>query len=154
MHLEPDAAPVNRTALVLAGGAARGAYEVGVADYILNDIARALGAPVQLDILCGTSVGALNACFLAAFADEPPAARASRLVAQWSGFRMGELVQLNPQGLLEARAGPARAHASAARAGYRPRWNPSTSRGSSVWFTSRFRSTGSARICKRVLFTR
>ena len=40
-------------ALVLAGGAARGAYEVGVVDYILHDVARAIGKTPDLDILCG-----------------------------------------------------------------------------------------------------
>ena len=33
----------GRVALVLAGGAARGAYEVGVLQYIVRDIARAVG---------------------------------------------------------------------------------------------------------------
>ena len=41
--------------LVLAGGSARAAYEVGVVRYILEDVARALGRDVPIDILCGTS---------------------------------------------------------------------------------------------------
>ena len=68
---------VSRVALVLAGGAARGAYEVGVIKYLLEDVSRALGRPIPLDVICGTSVGALNACGLAAFADEDPKARAA-----------------------------------------------------------------------------
>jgi len=48
------------TALVLTGGGARGAYEVGALQYILERF----GARAY-DILTGTSVGALNACFLA-----------------------------------------------------------------------------------------
>ena len=49
---------MKRVALVLAGGAARGAYEVGVVQYLLEDVAAALGRDVPLDILCGTGGGA------------------------------------------------------------------------------------------------
>src|ERR1700704_620441 len=69
----------GKVALVLAGGAARGAYEVGVVQHILEDVAKDLGRDPPLDIPCGTSVGALNTCGLAAFADYPRA-RARRLV--------------------------------------------------------------------------
>jgi len=58
-------------ALVLAGGAARGAYEVGVLWYIFDDLSRMRGVPPRIDILCGTSVGAINACFLAAHLGDP-----------------------------------------------------------------------------------
>lgn len=81
----------NRVALVLAGGAARGAYEVGVVRYILEEVSRQLGFDVPLDILCGTSIGALNACHLAAFADEPRA-RATRLANHWTGLAMRDVV--------------------------------------------------------------
>ena len=87
MPLRPRATSAQpgrgRVALVLAGGAARGAYEVGVVQHILEDVARDLGRDPPLDILCGTSVGALNTCGLAAFADYPRA-RARRLVEVWS----------------------------------------------------------------------
>ncbi|HEY6459251.1 MAG TPA: hypothetical protein VIY73_03840, partial [Polyangiaceae bacterium] len=42
----------HRVALVLAGGAARGAYEVGVVQYVLEEIPRDIGCEVPLDILC------------------------------------------------------------------------------------------------------
>jgi len=67
-----------QTAMVLAGGAARGAYEVGVIRHVVDDVARTLGRDVPLDLLCGTSIGALNVCGLAAWADEPRG-RAQRL---------------------------------------------------------------------------
>lgn len=82
-----------RVALVLAGGAARGAYEVGVVRYILEDVARALGRPVPIDILSGTSVGAINACFLAAAADDPH--RALRLVETWERVRIPHVVRID-----------------------------------------------------------
>ena len=55
--------------LILAGGAARGAYEVGVVEHIVEKVAADLGYDPPLDILCGTSVGAVNVCALAAYAD-------------------------------------------------------------------------------------
>ena len=56
----------RKVAVILSGGGARGAYEVGVLSYVLDSFARIRGAAPRFDILCGTSVGAINACFLAA----------------------------------------------------------------------------------------
>ncbi|WP_394850785.1 patatin-like phospholipase family protein [Pendulispora brunnea] len=90
---------MKRVALILAGGAARGAYEVGVVAYLLQEVSRALGRDVPLDILCGTSVGALNVAGLAAYADEPRD-RAQRLVDVWRELRVGDLVKSDLRGLL------------------------------------------------------
>lgn len=57
--------------LVLSGGGARGAYEAGIVRYLREELPRALGHHAALDILCGTSVGGINACFLAANMDTP-----------------------------------------------------------------------------------
>jgi predicted acylesterase/phospholipase RssA len=43
-----------------------------------------------IDILCGTSVGAIHASLLAAFADEPRR-RATRLAEHWTSLRLDEL---------------------------------------------------------------
>ncbi|WP_191600222.1 patatin-like phospholipase family protein [Marinomonas algicola] len=53
----------NAHALILSGGGARAAYQVGV----LSTIGKLLpkGAKLPFPILCGTSAGALNACMLA-----------------------------------------------------------------------------------------
>ena len=92
--VEADCAPPRgRVALVLAGGAARGAYEVGVVQHILEDVARSLGRDPPLHILCGTSVGALNTCGLAAFADYPRA-RARRLVDVWSRLTIERVLKV------------------------------------------------------------
>ena len=98
MDIDVRAATKNRVALVLAGGAARGAYEVGVVDYLLHEVARALGHEISLDVLCGTSVGAFNVCALAAFADEPRL-RAQRLVEIWSQLRVADLVRADLRGI-------------------------------------------------------
>ena len=83
----------NREALVLAGGGARAAYQVGVlgaiADWLPED------APCPFEVLVGTSAGALNAATVAA--------RAARLrdgVAMlervWSGFEVEHVVRTDP----------------------------------------------------------
>ena len=56
-------------ALVLSGGGARGAYEVGVLGYILGKLTPGLGERARPRIFCGTSVGAINACAIAAHHD-------------------------------------------------------------------------------------
>ncbi len=89
----------KRLALVLAGGAARGAYEVGVVDYIAREVSKAVGREVRFDILCGTSVGALNACGLAAYAHEGKDA-ARRLIDVWTKLQISELVQTDMRGML------------------------------------------------------
>ncbi len=84
----------GKIALVLAGGAARGAYEVGVVQHVLEDVARDLGRDPPIDILCGTSVGALNTCGLAAFADYPRA-RVRRLVDVWSRLTVDRVLSID-----------------------------------------------------------
>lgn len=84
----------GRIALVLAGGAARGAYEVGVLQYICEDIARELGRDPPIDIVCGTSVGAINGCAMAAFADAPRS-RTRRLANEWKALHVEDVVRLN-----------------------------------------------------------
>lgn len=71
----------RRTAIVLSGGGARGAYEAGVLSYLHEELPRVLGRPVQFDIVTGTSVGAIHAAFLAAHGDEPDAT--TRLREVW-----------------------------------------------------------------------
>jgi NTE family protein len=57
-----------RAGLVLTGGGARAAYQVGV----LKAVRDLLGSPVRnpFPILCGTSAGAINAASLAIYADD------------------------------------------------------------------------------------
>jgi NTE family protein len=84
----------HHTALVLAGGAARGAYEVGVVRHVLEDVAHSLGRDVPIDLLCGTSVGAINVCALAAWADEPRK-RAARLESHWTSLTVSDVVRFD-----------------------------------------------------------
>lgn len=77
----------RRTAMILSGGGARGAYEVGVLWYVFDDLSRMRGAPPRIDVLCGTSVGAINACYLAAHLADPVLGM-RRLVHLWSELQI------------------------------------------------------------------
>jgi NTE family protein len=96
----PGPLHTDRVALVLAGGAARGAYEVGVVEHVLTRVARDVGRPLRLDILSGTSVGALNACGLAAYAHLDPAERMRRIVDVWCRLDVAELVRPDVRGVV------------------------------------------------------
>ncbi|MEZ4319585.1 MAG: patatin-like phospholipase family protein [Myxococcota bacterium] len=52
--------------IVMAGGAARGAYQAGVLRYLYKDLPSRLGFTPWPDIVSGTSVGSLNGVFAAA----------------------------------------------------------------------------------------
>lgn len=69
-------------ALVLSGGAARGAYEAGVA--------QALCEHEAFDIVCGTSIGAINAALVAQ--DE-----AGRLREIWASIADRDIMKLRPE---------------------------------------------------------
>lgn len=58
--------PNEKIALVLSGGGARGAYAAGVLHYLCTKVAPKLSRKRPFDILCGSSVGAINTCFMAA----------------------------------------------------------------------------------------
>ncbi len=69
---QKDSAPQSsHAAIVLSGGGALGAYEAGALKYIMEDVSQALGHEIRFDIIAGTSVGALNGCFMAGYADRP-----------------------------------------------------------------------------------
>lgn len=84
-----------RVALVLAGGGARGAYEAGVLRYICEELPRDTGVTPWFDIVCGTSVGALNACYVAATVDSLDTAL-TRLWERWLELRADVLLKVRP----------------------------------------------------------
>jgi NTE family protein len=67
-------------ALVLSGGGARGAFQAGVLKRLIFQ------EDNRYDIFCGTSVGALNAAFLAQFADDEMEIGLTELIKMWSGL--------------------------------------------------------------------
>lgn len=86
----PAGGSVPRAALVLSGGGARGAYEAGVMRYLRGELATELGRQPRIDLLCGTSIGAVNACHLASLADVPER-QGEALVEVWQSLRLEEV---------------------------------------------------------------
>lgn len=85
----------QRTALVLSGGGARGAYEVGVAAGIVEALGVTAADPPPFGLFTGTSVGAINATFLAAHADRGDLG-VEALADVWRGLKLPVHVRLDP----------------------------------------------------------
>ena len=81
-----------RYALVMSGGGARGAYEAGVLSYVLDDLPRRLGHPIRFQIVTGSSVGAVHACYVAATMGNPDAGKG--LVAIWRSLDVSGVYRL------------------------------------------------------------
>lgn len=88
-----------RRAIVFSGGGARGAYEAGVVRYVLEELPKRLGHPIAFDVISGTSVGAIHACYLAATAHLGPE-RGSRLVDFWTSMRLENVFPLSALDLI------------------------------------------------------
>jgi NTE family protein len=77
-----------RIALVLPGGGARSAYQVGVLKAIAGWCRP--GQPLPFSILCGTSAGAINVAVIGAGAADFPHA-AAELARVWGAFRVSQV---------------------------------------------------------------
>ncbi len=88
-----------RVALVLPGGGARGAYEIGALSVLLPAL-HARGERVS--IFCGTSVGALNAALLGSLAAETVDAQVEGALQRWRTMRKGDVIApiIGPRSLL------------------------------------------------------
>jgi NTE family protein len=78
---------------VLAGGGARGAYEAGALSVLLPALAVRGERPT---VLVGSSVGAINAAFLAAVAHLPAREAAAGLVEQWRRTGLRDVMEPLP----------------------------------------------------------
>ena len=89
----------NRSALVLSGGGARAAYQVGVlgalAEWLPED------APCPFSVLVGTSAGAINAAALSARGQRLREAVAE-LERVWNGFHLEQVVRTDTGAVLRA----------------------------------------------------
>jgi NTE family protein len=90
-----------RAGLVLTGGGARAAYQVGVVKAV-RDL---LGKPARnpFPILCGTSAGAINAACLAASADDFTAGVA-KLLAFWEGMHCAHIYRTDAWSIMKSGA--------------------------------------------------
>lgn len=76
--------------LVLPGGGARGAYEAGALSILLPAL-EARGERVE--IVCGTSVGGINAAVVAAVAGLPAREQALTFLEHWRSVRKGSVIR-------------------------------------------------------------
>lgn len=94
-HLEMGA---PKTALVCSGGGARGAYEAGIIRYLREELPVTVRPHVHFDVLCGTSVGAITSCFMAATADRPEQ-QGRVLQALWGGLKLENVYKVEGEDL-------------------------------------------------------
>jgi NTE family protein len=92
----PRAKP--KTGLVLSGGGMRGAYEVGIVAGIMEVLDPEPGSGPVFQIFAGTSVGAINATYLASNASHPDHG-AERLAEVWRSLRLEDHARFRPFGL-------------------------------------------------------
>ena len=86
--------PKPSCALVLTGGGARAAYQVGVLRSIARHLPRA-----KFDIITGVSAGAINAVFLASRRGEM-APIVEELTAVWQSLRVTDVMRIDTQSLV------------------------------------------------------
>lgn len=95
------------TALVLSGGGARAAYQVGVLRAIARMRRESLGPMARLrnpfGVICGTSAGAINASALAANADRFEAA-VELLARVWQNFSTEQVYRSDSLGVIRSGA--------------------------------------------------
>lgn len=97
-----DAFPV--TGLILTGGGARAAYQVGVLKALVSIRRDCCGvARNPFDVIAGTSAGAINAAALACRADDVEGAVA-RLVDTWAGFHADQVYRADSLGVIRTGA--------------------------------------------------
>ena len=84
------------TGLILSGGGARAAYQVGVLQGLADILPK--DAPNPFPILCGTSAGAINAAALAIYASQFREA-VWRLVHVWANFHVDQVFRADFGGL-------------------------------------------------------
>lgn len=97
-----DVPSVSEVGLVLSGGGARGAYEVGVLTALLPYLERQKARP---RVIVGTSAGALNAALVASTAHLPAAEAVDRIRQPWQTLEAGDFFSPPVSGAGLKRAG-------------------------------------------------
>ncbi len=96
---EPSITESQKTGIVLSGGGMRGAYEAGVVSGIMRALGRRRSDPALFQIFTGSSVGAINAAYLAANADRGDHG-INDLLDSWRSMRIEEQMKVRPLGLI------------------------------------------------------
>ena len=94
----------NTTGLILSGGGARAAYQVGVLaaiERMRREVGAAQGNPFP--VISGTSAGAINAAFLASNADRYDLA-IEELVGVWRNFQVEQVYRSDVLGMIRSGA--------------------------------------------------
>ncbi|HLL13137.1 MAG TPA: patatin-like phospholipase family protein, partial [Rubrivivax sp.] len=95
------------TALVLSGGGARAAYQVGVLRALARMRHEALGPVARMrnpfGVICGTSAGAINASALAAGADRFDTA-IEGIAKVWENFSADQVYRADSLGVIRSGA--------------------------------------------------
>lgn len=105
--MRPSIVPVAqepRIGLVLSGGGMRGAYEVGVVEGIVEALDTPVHRPSPFRVFAGTSVGAINAAYMAANTHRADL-DIERLRHTWTSLEIERHLQFDPLGFLSLRAG-------------------------------------------------
>jgi NTE family protein len=95
----------QKTGLILSGGGARAAYQVGVLQAISQILWEAGWPPARnpFDIICGTSAGAINATALACCADNFGEG-VQKLLDVWENFEVAQVYRADSLGVLRSGA--------------------------------------------------
>ena len=95
----------QKTGLILTGGGARAAYQVGVLQAISQILWEAGWRPARnpFDIICGTSAGAINAVALACRADNF-AEGVQKLLDVWENFTVEQVYRADSLGVIRSGA--------------------------------------------------
>ena len=78
--------------LVLSGGGARGAYEVGVLSYIFGELSVREGRTPDIKTITGTSVGAVNGAFLGSVMGEDTVDASAEMVRLWEELELPDVL--------------------------------------------------------------
>ena len=87
----------GRTALLLGGGGARAAYQVGVLKAIAEIVPP--GSPNPFPIICGTSAGSINTVAMASYASNFHVG-VERIVKVWSNFQLHHVFHSDAKNLI------------------------------------------------------
>jgi NTE family protein len=84
-------------ALILSGGGARGAYEAGMIHYFRTQLPREVADRLRFAHLSGSSVGSINATYMAATAHDP-AFQGKEIIRLWQNIHAKDIYQRGPVG--------------------------------------------------------